>query len=68
MADFVLSRSEIAQLCRSPMKARQAAFLRDNGIKHYVDAHGWPVVLRSSVEGGDTAPSAAVAWKPNKAA
>ena len=69
MADLVLSRSEIAQLARSPMKARQVAFLRDNGIRHYVDAYGWPVVLRSAVEGGDASDKpAAAAWKPNKAA
>ena len=68
MADLVLSRSEIAQLARSPLKARQVAFLRDNGIRHYVDGYGWPVVLRSAVEGGDAASPAAAAWKPNKAA
>lgn len=50
------------------MKARQVAFLRDNGIRHYVDGHGWPVVLRSAVEGGDAASPAAATWKPNKVA
>lgn len=68
MADLVLSRDEIAQLTRTLFKARQIAFLRDNGIRHYVDGHGWPVVLRSAVEGGDTAQHAAGAWKSNKAA
>lgn len=67
-ADLCLSRKEIAALVRSPLKAKQSAFLRDNGIRHYIDGHGWPVVLRSAVEGGDTAPSAGKAWKPNKAA
>ena len=67
-AELCLSRKEIAALARSPLKAKQAAFLRDNGIRHYIDGHGWPVVLRSAVEGGDTAPNAGKAWKPNKAA
>lgn len=67
-ADLCLSRREIAELCRTPQRARQAAFLRQNGIRHYLDAHGWPVVLRSAVEGGQAAATAAPAWKPNKAA
>ncbi len=67
MSDLVLSRDEVRDLCRSPRKARQAAFLRANGIRHYLDAHGWPVVLRATVEGSEsTAP--APAWKSNKAA
>lgn len=68
MGDLCLSRREIAELTRTPLKARQAAFLRQNGIKHYVDAHGWPVVLRSAVEGSEGAPGAGAQWKPNKAA
>lgn len=70
MADveLCLSRREIAELCRTPQRARQVAFLRQNGIRHYLDAHGWPVVLRSAVEGDSGAATAAPAWKPNKAA
>ncbi len=68
MSDLCLSRREIAELARSPLKARQVAFLRANGIRHYLDAHGWPVVLRSAVEGGEAAGAAGAAWKPNKAA
>ncbi|KRA74225.1 hypothetical protein ASD78_12075 [Lysobacter sp. Root667] len=68
MTDLCLSRSEIAELTRARKRADQVAFLRTNGIRHYVDLHGWPVVLRSVVE--DTAPAATAAptWKPNKAA
>lgn len=68
MSELVLSRTEIAELTRTPLRKRQVAFLRSNGIRHYVDAYGWPVVLRAAVEGGDTAPDAGKAWKPNKAA
>lgn len=69
MADLALSKQEVRELCRTPIKARQIAFLRSNGIRHYVDGHGWPVVLRSTVETGE-APSgqAGKPWKPNKAA
>lgn len=69
MADLCLSRREVAELCRTPQRARQAAFLRQNGIRHYLDAHGWPVVLRSTVEGAPAPADATVGtWKPNKAA
>jgi hypothetical protein len=66
-ADPFMSREDIRAFTRTPFKARQAKFLRENGIRHYLDAHGWPVVLWASV--GDVAAEAAVAtWKPNKAA
>lgn len=68
MSELVLSRKEIAELARTPLRARQVAFLRSNGIRHYVDANGWPVVLRSAVEGDSGADTATPAWKPNKAA
>lgn len=67
MSDLVLSRNEVKALTGSPQRARQAAFLRKNGIRHYLNAYNWPVVLRSSVEpvtGVESAP----AWKSNKAA
>ncbi|WP_152534398.1 DUF4224 domain-containing protein, partial [Xylella fastidiosa] len=38
-AGLCLSRSEVAELCGTPQRARQAAFLRKNGIRHYLDAH-----------------------------
>ena len=65
---IVLTRPEIAELTRTKLKAGQAAFLRQNGIRHYVDAHGWPVVTRAAVEGDREAAHAPVSWKPNKAA
>ncbi len=43
-----LSRKEIAELTRTPQRARQVAFLAKNGIRHYLDDQGWPVVLRGS--------------------
>jgi len=66
MSELCLSREEVRQLTRSPQRAKQVAFLRANGIRHYVDAHGWPVVLRSSVEGGPSA-KADTTWTPRKA-
>ncbi|GAA0260241.1 DUF4224 domain-containing protein [Rhodanobacter caeni] len=63
-----LTRAELAELTRTKLKAGQAAFLRSNGIRHYVDAHGWPVVTRAAVEGKQDTEQASTSWKPNKAA
>lgn len=63
-----LTRDELTELCRTPRKAGQVAFLLQNGIRHYVDAHGWPVVTRAAVEGQPEAEQTAKPWKPNKAA
>lgn len=63
-----LSRTEIAELTRAKTKARQLAFLRQNGIRHYIDGDGWPVVTRAVVEGEREPEQHVRAWKPNKAA
>lgn len=67
MSDF-LSRQEIREMTRTPIRARQVAFLRRNGIRHYVDLAGWPVVARSAVQGNGSAPAEPRQWKSNKAA
>ena len=67
-AELCLSKHEVAELCRTPQRKRQAAFLRQNGIRHYLDAYGWPVVLRATLAGLPAQEHAAVGWKPNKAA
>ena len=67
-SDLCLSREEIRALTRTPIRARQVAFLRTNGIRHYLDAHGAPVVLRSAVEGTPAPADQQQGWKPNKAA
>jgi hypothetical protein len=60
-----LTRDEIKALTRTPQKARQLMFLRQNGIRHYIDGHGWPVILRAAV--GITDPVAKPPeWWPNK--
>lgn len=70
MADSpYLSRDDIRDLCRTPQRKRQAAFLRANGIRHYLDAHDWPVVLWSALEGKlEPKAAPAVEWNSNKAA
>jgi hypothetical protein len=69
MPGLCLSRTEVAELTRERTRARQLAFLRANGIRHYIDIGGWPVVLRATVEGQQAqAQDVQPAWKPNKAA
>lgn len=63
-----LTRDEIADLSRCKLKSGQLAFLRQNGIRHYVDAHGWPVVTHAAVEGDRDTAQAPTRWKSNKAA
>jgi hypothetical protein len=66
--NLCLSRDEIAELTRAQTRKRQAAFLRANGVRHYIDANGWPVVTRAAVEGGKESEQHGRGWKPNKAA
>ncbi|MCC4621318.1 DUF4224 domain-containing protein [Xanthomonas cassavae CFBP 4642] len=66
MSELCLSRDEVRALCRSPQRARQALFLRQNGIRHYLDAYGWPVVLRSAVEPTAAPAPASPSWRSNK--
>lgn len=68
MSDLTLSKDEVRQLCRTPIKARQVAFLQKNGIRHYVDGYGWPVVLRATLAGGKEPSGASSGWKSNKRA
>lgn len=65
--NLCLSRSEIAELTRSKLRAKQLAFLRANGIRHYIDGNGWPVVTRAAVE-GEHDREQDKSWRPNKAA
>ena len=69
MPDLTLSKTELRELTRTPIRARQVQFLQRNGIRHYLDAGGWPVVLRSAVESTpDLAAGSPPSWKPRKAA
>jgi hypothetical protein len=66
--NLCLTRDELAELTRTRLKRKQVEFLRANGIRHYIDAHGWPVVTRAAVEGDRGQAANMSSWKPNKAA
>lgn len=63
-----LSRNEVKELCGTPIRAKQCAFLRLNGIPHYLEEDGTPVVLRASIEPKAERREDSSTWKPNKAA
>ncbi len=65
---LTLSRAEIAELTRTPQRRRQVEFLQRNGIRHFIDQHGRPVVTRAAVEGWPAQAQSDAPWKPNKAA
>lgn len=67
-AELWLSRDEIAQMSRATTRKLQVEFLRLNGIRHYVDRHGWPVVSRAVAEAEGAIPAAKDTgeWRSNK--
>ena len=64
-----LSRAEVAELTGAHIKRRQIDVLVRNGIRHTINAAGWPMVTRAAVEGGAQSQAEQPrTWKPNKAA
>lgn len=63
-----LTREEVAELTGAHKKARQIAVLIRNGIRHTINAAGWPMVTRVAVEGGQSAALPPPRWQSNKAA
>jgi hypothetical protein len=62
-----LSRDEIAELTGAKTKARQIAILQRNGVRHWINAAGQPVVARCVLEGVAPEKNADQDWSPNKA-
>jgi hypothetical protein len=68
MTAVFLTREEVRMLTGAGVKRLQIANLRKNGIRHTINAAGWPVVTRAAVEGGAESETPQQGWKPNKAA
>ena len=60
------SHGQVADLTGAHTKKRQIAVLRQNGIRHTLNAAGWPVVPRSAVDGVPTKADTEGAWRSNK--
>jgi len=66
LSKLCLSREEIAEFTRAYTRARQLAFLRNNGIRHYVDNNGWAVVTLAAIGVDESVSPAKPAWRSNK--
>lgn len=67
MANFCLTKIEVADLTHARVGRLQLEFLQRNGIKFYIDRYGKPVVPRSAVEPDARHDSHELAWRPRKA-
>ncbi len=69
MAGETLFREEVEELCRTPIKARQLAFLKLNGIRHHIDEYtSRIIVLRADVGAPMRSDAPRPVWHPNKVA
>lgn len=62
------SQGDVANLTGAHTRTGQVKNLVQNGIRHSINAAGWPVVLWANLEGGRPVKAARSEWKPNKAA
>lgn len=62
-----LTRAQVAELTGARTRRRQIEVLVRNGVRHTINAAGWPVVTRAAVEGQPEQPQIA-GWTPNKRA
>jgi len=58
-----LTREELRQLTGVARKAAQITQLRRMGIAFYINAAGYPIVAKSTIEGG-TKPDTEKPWSP----
>lgn len=57
------SQGQVAEITGAHTKAGQLRVLRQAGLRHWLNAAGWPVVPRTAVDGLKDAPSAP-GWQP----
>ena len=55
-----LPRAEVAELTGAKLRRRQISVLVRNGIRHTINAAGWPMVARAAVETGSPDVSATI--------
>jgi hypothetical protein len=64
MPSTFLSRAETAELCGTPRRARQIEVLQKNGVRHVINASGWPVVPRSAIDSSVPQTKEPQGWSP----
>ena len=66
MSELFLTREEVAELTGAKTRAKQVQVLQRNGVRHWINAAGWPVVARSAVDGLQAPPAPAQTWRSNR--
>lgn len=67
MTELLLTREEVVHLTGARTRLGQIENLRANGIRHFINRAGWPVVPRSAIDGTPAAKAEPQAWQPRKA-
>lgn len=62
------SRGDVAGLTGARTRKGQLRVLQQNGVRHVINASGWPVVLWSTVEVDGHKGQDQASWKSNKKA
>jgi hypothetical protein len=57
------SHGQVAEMTGAHTRARQLRVLRQNGVRHTVNAAGWPVVPLSAVNGDKARAEEGNAWR-----
>ena len=60
------SQGQVAELTGAHTRKKQLLVLRQNGIRHTLNAAGWPVVPRSAIDGTPAKADADTAWRSSK--
>jgi len=66
MTGDVLSRAEVEEITRTPIRARQLAFFCQNRIPHQVDEYNRVIVLRKAVGAPERPGALRPLWRSNK--
>lgn len=62
----MLSRAEVEEITRTPMRARQLAFFCQNRIPHHVNEYNRVIVLRKAVGAPEWPDVPRPVWRSNK--
>lgn len=62
------SRGHVAEFTGAHTRKGQLRVLQQNGVRHVINASGWPVVLWSAVDSGADRAEDRPSWKSNKKA
>ena len=57
--------TEVADMTGSHTRKGQLRVLQQNGVRHTINAAGWPVVPMSAVDGTKAEPAEAPRWRSN---